>query len=335
VHDTRQHEELPARLRRWLEQQLPELTSIEPMRGGAGARRYWRTRSRGGSSAVCMEARPEDPAILPPALRKQTGIPFLELTEWLAARGFPVPRLYAVAAEQRWILLEDLGSRHLVDLAPEQRILHYREALELLARLHSLPVTGKEVEGRRHELPYSREFDREWILFELGLFAERVPAGGRAELEAALARLADYVAALPRAVCLRDYQSHNLMVDARGALRILDYQDALLAAPELDLAALLHDSYVELAAQERESLLRHYEQARGRGVPRGALAALIVQRKCKDWSRFQRLVERGDLRFRGPDARAASSLREALAALPPELAGVAPVIAAAMRQLAP
>jgi aminoglycoside/choline kinase family phosphotransferase len=212
VNDQARCAEPPARLRDWLASQLPTPLHVRAMEGGAGARRYWRVQDAGGHTAVCMEAVPEDPAILPPALRQPRGIPFVAMTRWLRERDFPAPELRAVEESERWILLEDLGAVHLRDLPDDARAPHYRRAVELLGRLHALPVCAG-----CDELPHTRRFDHEWVLFELRLFLElasELPLHG--ELGAALDRLARRVAELPAAVCLRDYQSHNLMIDGRG-----------------------------------------------------------------------------------------------------------------------
>jgi hypothetical protein len=302
------------RARVWIEsargRPLAELAAIP---GGAGARRYYRARFADGSSAIFMHALPEDPAILPPALRREAGsIPFLEVTEYLARKGVPVPDVYAVERAERWILLEDLGDTHLLDLPKAERAVRHREAIDLLARVHSLP--------REDSLPFHRLFDAEWVRFELRTFAEHgLPERFHADLGPELDSLARAVAALRKVLCLRDYQSQNLMVDPRGRLRVLDYQDALCAPPELDVAALVHDSYVELEAAERSELVTRYWRARGGRFDPRAFALVVVQRKCKDYGRYRLMVEKkGDMRYRPYLARAQASVRSVLADLPPE-----------------
>ncbi|MFI5314903.1 MAG: aminoglycoside phosphotransferase family protein [Myxococcota bacterium] len=287
---------------------LAEFVSLP---GGAGARRYYRARFADGSTAVLMHALPEDPAILPAALRSESGeIPFLEVTEYLARHGVPVPEILAVERDERWVLLEDLGDVHLLDLQPSDRSPRLREAVDLLARIHDLP--------RSNALPFRRSFDADWVRFELRTFAQHgLPERWHAELAPELDSLARAVAALPRVLSLRDYQSQNLMIDARGRLRVLDYQDALHAPPELDLAALVCDSYLELDA-ERGELCARYWRARRRDSDPAAFALLVVQRKCKDYGRYRMIVERkGDLRYQPFIARAARSVLEVLPALPP------------------
>ena len=276
-----------------------------------------------------MHARPEDPAILPPALRAEgDSLPFVDVTEFLARHELPVPTLYGVRRDERWVLLEDLGGVHLADLSQEERRPQHERAIDLLARVHDIP----RQEGA---LPFRRRFDREWIGFELALFLEQIETKSlRSDLERAFADLASAIADLPVCLCLRDYQSHNLMIDQAGRLRVIDYQDALLAPAELDLAALLWDSYVDLGREERAALLLRYDQARGRERDGASLPLLVVQRKAKDVSRFQRLVDSGDARFAPALLRAGEAVREALPELPPAQRALAALLPVAFEELA-
>lgn len=313
------------RARAWVEARLGAAAALEPLAPGMGARRYWRVVSE-GRRAVLMHAVPEDPAILPPALRRTSdGIPFVCVTHLLARHGLPVPELYAVEERERWVLLEDLGDRHLCDLEPEARSEHQREAIRLLARAHAVPAA----EG----LPFERHFDREWIGFELEHVCEHaVPAGRRRQLAPLLERLCADIASLPRTLCLRDYQSQNLMIDPGGRLRLLDYQDALMAPPELDLAAFLYDSYLDIPAGQRAELLALYESSAGRAVPPGALALLAFQRKLKDYARFRfRSRVKGDGRWAAAEERA----RQVVLSLAAALGAMGERVAAALEEPEP
>ena len=299
------------------------------LRGGAGRRRYWRVLLANERTAVLMHACPEDAAILPPALRDAgVPIPFVPVTDFLRSHGLPVPDLYGVREGERWVLLEDLGDRHLSDLDATSLRERRREAVELLARAHAIPRDAGA-------LPFRRRFDAEWVSFELDLFLDRLASRPfYEELRQAFVGLACAISELPTTLCLRDYQSHNLMIDPRDRLRVLDYQDALEAPPELDLAALLFDSYVPCDAREREELLARYERAGGRPPQAGSLARLVVQRKCKDLSRFLMLAERGDARFVEPASAARSAVLGALPDLPAEHSGLAKLLEGAVEELA-
>ena len=315
----------------WLERERGcALRELEALPGGAGARRYWRARFADSTTAVLMHALPEDPAVLPPALRSQhVELPFVEVSAFLSRHGLPVPRIHAVEPRERWILLEDLGDVHLLDLPASDRGERLREAIDLLARVHGL--------AREEALPFERVFDREWVRFELATFAAHgVEERFRSALGPELDRLAVAVAELPRVLCLRDYQSQNLMIDATGRLRLIDYQDALLAPPELDLAALLFDSYLELEDAEREALLARYWQARGSAPDPAAFALLTVQRKCKDYGRFRYVTEvKHDARYTPFIERARAVVLAALPRLPAAQRPLAELLRAALARVRP
>jgi aminoglycoside/choline kinase family phosphotransferase len=299
-------------LTEWVERETrASIASLEPLPPAAGRRRYFRVTLSSGETRIVMHALPEDPAILPPALRRD-DLPFIEVTEFLARFGIPVPEIGSVDREHRWILLEDLGGVHLCDLSGEGLAERLREAATLLARVHAIPT---------ERFPFDRPFDEEWIGFELRYFVDHgVPLGLRAETGTAIRVLVERVASLPRTLCLRDYQSQNLMIDPADRLRVLDYQDALLAPRELDLASFLYDSYLEMEEDLRSTLLEAYETAAEIRISESALAMLVLQRKCKDVARFHHLVEvRGDDRYvraRGRARRAAlNALTRAVAVL--------------------
>ncbi len=318
---------LPEAARSWIEAcRKSPVVSVETLAGGAGARRYLRTHLADGGSVIWMHALSEAAELLPPALRASPSqLPFVTMTELLAAADLPVPELYAVEHDERWVLLEDLGDQHLCDLPRAERVARQREALELLARVHGLPPGDS--------LPFTRFFDQEWIRFELAHFVEYgVPPAQRTRLLGALEPLVSEIAGLPRSLCLRDFQSQNLMIDARGRLRILDYQDALLAPPELDLAALLYDSYVEISDDERRELLAHYASFRGGSPEPARLALLVVQRKCKDFARFRYLTRvKHDTRFAPYETAARLAVLSALPSLPAGLRPLGETLAQTLR----
>ena len=312
-------------LETWVERSTGQhIIRMEPLQPGAGRRRYLRVTLVDGSSRVVMHAVPEDPAILPPALRApRRTIDFVAVTRLLEHHGIPVPEIYAVETAQRWVLLEDLGSVHVGDLSGTALLDRLREAAALLARVHSIP--------RSEELPFGREFDAEWVSFEMEYFVGSQGGVSRdPELAAAVDALVVAVARLPRVLCLRDYHCQNLMVDREGRLRIIDYQDALLAPPELDLAAFLYDSYLDLDPSTRDELLGQYESTRGVSVSRGSLALLIAQRKCKDVARFRELVRRGDNRFAKARVCALRAALKAVTELPGALRSHRPALERAL-----
>src|SRR2546426_407744 len=99
--------------------------------------------------------------------------------------------------------------------------------------------------------------------------ARRLPAGERAELLAALAPLAEPFERATPVLAHRDFHAWNLHVQ-NGRLRILDFQDALLAPDAYDLASLLTDrTTAELIPPALEaSLIERFVHGRAEaGVP--------------------------------------------------------------------
>lgn len=79
-------------------------------------------------------------------------------------------------------------------------------------------------------------------------------------LDPSLIDLASELAALPRFLVHRDFQSRNVMVRDHGIF-LIDYQGLRWGRPEYDLASILLDPYVDLSAPQREHLLRFYHSA--------------------------------------------------------------------------
>jgi aminoglycoside/choline kinase family phosphotransferase len=232
-----------------------EIERLEPLRGVVGHRRTFRAWLRGGAprTLVARVDRGEPPpGVLPEP-------PLEPLRAFLEAQGLPVPRRLGGDEARAIDLLEDLGSRELVEVvrgAPGSRRELYAEACALVPRLQAL----RDPDGR---LPaFRRRYDAALIETKARRFAAAsLPAGfGRAPSPAeaaavheAFAAVADALAGAPARLAHRDFQSSNLLVrDAPAGRRIamVDLQGALLAPPEYDLVCLLRGSYVVLPEEE-------------------------------------------------------------------------------------
>jgi len=233
------------------------VVSLEPVPGDASTRRYLRAALRGEdtpATAVVMVLADRGIAMSSDELavfdQPLTELPYVNVHHFLARIGVAIPELYADATADGLLLLEDIGDLPLWDAVQgrpdgEVRAL-YAAAIDQLLTI--------QVDGTRARdescIAFRQSFDArlyDWEFehfLEFG-FAARLPASGLpaaelAELRRQFHRLSLYLDAQPRVLNHRDYHSWNLFVSA-GRVRVIDFQDALLAAAPYDLATLLGD----------------------------------------------------------------------------------------------
>jgi aminoglycoside/choline kinase family phosphotransferase len=274
---------------------------VAPMTGDASARSYARIEVDGAAPVVLMLLA-DDPLKSDEVVdgERPKQMPFLEVGEYLARGGMPVPVVLHVDLPRHAILLEDLGDvtveRALA--AGEDKAALYHAAIELLADLQAWGARSPEPDC----VAFRRRFGEGLLRWELEHFDEwllrawtgRTPTvAEKAVLDAFYDEVVRRLVALPSGLVHRDYQSRNLMVQD-GRLRLIDFQDALVGPYLYDLVALLRDSYVAFQPAEAAGIRRHFRDARvarGLWVPEPAdlddhffLAAM--QRKMKDAGRF-------------------------------------------------
>lgn len=308
--------------------------AIELLPPHASQRRYaratFRARQPASEIAMLFPSRDGSEEVGGPSGEGVAGSAFARAQRWLESRGVPVPAVYAADEQERVLWLEDLGSVDFdahVSQAGADVVAEYRDALALLASFQR--ATHEEVPAD----VAARGFDHTLLRWELDHYAEwRLETAlgvslGEAErlaLNQHFDKLAHEIAALPRTVVHRDFQSHNIMV-VDGRLVLLDFQDAMMGPVVYDAVALLRDSYVELDEEALDALVAHFAERLAREpwcamsvdeVTR-AFYLQTLQRKLKDAGRFV-FIERvrgndGFLRFIPSSLR---YVRHALARLP-------------------
>jgi aminoglycoside/choline kinase family phosphotransferase len=254
----------------------------EEIAGDASTRRFFRVRSKGGTSVLMVHGE----ALAPDA-------PLFTNQRILAEVGAPVPAILAREQRLGLVLVEDFG-----DLTLQRRLLdagggatlsaganpgrwmavahpYYYQACDLIALMQA-----KAPEAiRPTDFAARNALDRERFLFELGHFDRHflrglrgtaassgsaqttgsaptagstptaVPAptaGEERVLQAFYEELADACDQLPRVYCHRDYQSRNLMIRSGERLGLVDFQDARMGPYTYDPASLLRDSSLDL-----------------------------------------------------------------------------------------
>jgi aminoglycoside/choline kinase family phosphotransferase len=257
-----------------------EVLSLAPLAGDASSRHYFRATLRGAqapASVIVMALPAESPlplsseelAVFKDPLKE---LPFLNLHRFLTGIGVRVPRLFGHWEQPGILILEDLGDTALWDQVqglPERQILGwYQKAVDELLLLQIAGTRARD----ENCIAFQQRFDYQLYMWEFEHFLvyglERRP--GTAVSQPALRALRDVFSLIARRLdsespCFnhRDYHSWNLMVHG-GAVAVIDFQDALLAPAQYDLASLLNDRITDTVITPRleETLLEYYMEQR-------------------------------------------------------------------------
>ena len=227
-----------ALIRDWLASELgwPRDLRLEPASADASFRRYFRVWRPSGSTAVVMDAPPD----------KEDTSPYLHVSGLLRACGVHVPEVEAADTARGFLLLEDLGSTHMLARLraggePDQL---YGEALAALALIQ---VRG--VAAARELPPYGAEaLEREMRLLPAWFCERHLQLALDAEDTALITETFEFLIrealAQPVVFVHRDYHSRNLMITSQRSPGVIDFQDALAGPIGYDLVSLLKDCYI-------------------------------------------------------------------------------------------
>lgn len=324
--------------------------AVELLPPHASTRRYARCRTPEGSRVVMLLPPPgEGPSEAGSAASAAVADePFLVVAAFLAARGVRVPQVHGVSEALRTVTLEDVGDLHFEAWARSAQSGGLESAYDAgLAFL--LDGMRRWNTSALPEVVASRVFTAEQMRWELDHYVQWrvrddlgvVPdAGWEQAMATAFEALVEALGSVPRAVCHRDFQSHNLMVLPERAeepeLVLLDFQDMFVAPVPYDAVAFLRDSYLTPPAAELEALIDRWSAAVAETPLAGGWSAealrrafllQTVQRKLKDAGRFVYIDRvRGNASFLRWIPSSLRCVREALEALDDPF-GLIPLIA--------
>jgi len=236
--------------RLWPERILGKIT---PLKGDASTRRFWRIildpTGRGPASAIAIDLGPDDfplyahaLKLLPEALPEP---PWLNVHRFLRKIGAAVPEIYAADIAARMLLVEDVGSMPLFEAAARGDAGDlYRLAVDELLIFHTTGTEKLDSDCVAAKIAYDRRLFH-WELqqfLEAGL-GEIAPGADRDAVAGELDELAVRLDRFPRVFSHRDYHGRNLFVQhgeaGQPCVRVIDFQDALMAPAAQDLAVLL------------------------------------------------------------------------------------------------
>ncbi|MDD5200888.1 MAG: phosphotransferase [Terrimicrobiaceae bacterium] len=239
---------------------FPDLASeefeVSLLEKGGSGRKFYRIQAPSGPTMIAVKYHPE----------KEENRHYAEIADYLDRSDVNVPHIFLHDHEEGLIWMQDLGGRDLWSFRNEPwatRRPLYERALRQGFLLHTSATEQWDGVHPRFEI----EFNEQLYLWEQNYFLEHCLCGvfglseadARAAVDAPAVRgLAARLAAEPRVLVHRDFQSQNVIIHG-GEAWVIDFQGMRPGLAQYDLASLLYDPYVELTDAERDHLLGFYK----------------------------------------------------------------------------
>ncbi len=235
----------------WKEAPL-SLSIIE--KGGSGRLFVRVVEAATGSSLIAMQYN----------LDRADNPRFASITDFLNTHDVPAPRILARRLDLNLLWVEDLGSVDLGNLAgadwKSERLPAYQSALQAVFPLHRITEEDPPDDLPGLEKPFDSalyEWEQNYFLSQ---YVERFLSMDTARdlrEDPSMASLRASLAAFPRALVHRDFQSTNVML-FNGGSYLIDYQGLRWGLPEYDLASMIYDPYSEFTPDQTEDLIAFY-----------------------------------------------------------------------------
>lgn len=288
--------------------------AISPLTPDASLRRYFRVHfapdNSGPDSVVAMVF---DSVRSPEAGGEQhvtSDEAYVELSKFFVRNSISVPSLLFDARPDSLLLIEDCGDTLLAHALlgsakdrfnPDTVHKLFCDAIGQIVRIQQIPRDRNLFAFKRsfQEGTYVREMEeiRDFSI-PTGLLSETT----KRVLQSAFAHIARTLAQMPMVLCHRDYHPWNIMVVGAG-VRVIDFQDALLATRCYDIAALLNDRDTDaaLGVERYEKLITEWSNLLGESVEsiKEEFALVLLQRDLKVAGRFSKLVKVRNLNHYG------------------------------------
>jgi len=225
---------------------------IEVVSADASYRKYYRLILEDKSTFIIMDS----------SMQVESISPFIDISVRLLKANVQIPRVYSQNLQEGYLLIEDLGNTHLIDILNAMSCkLLYTKAIYEIIKMQDADKSGLE--------PYDGKF----LLFEMGLMKEwfieqhlgiTLSFDEQQLLDSSLKMIASEVLAQPQGYFVhRDFHSRNIMFAGQGKVYVIDYQDALVGAVTYDLASLLNDVYIKFDREKIVELVLEFKILKG------------------------------------------------------------------------
>lgn len=297
-----------------------QISDLRPIAGDASSRQYFRARMPDAKSVVIMDASNE-----PGGCTTR----FEQIATLLNTSGFSAPRIIAADHAAGLMMIEDFGDALLsreLDRGSLDEAVIYQDLATLTQDLWAVPPPPGFQDLTHSAMIEQAKLFTEW-------FVGNHPTGNRQHADTLLSSLSEVISARPpepMGFAHRDFHVENIvwLPDRAGHRRfgLLDFQDALCAPRNYDLASLLTDARRDVPKDiSRQILTQHIADAPPASVSYALTATL---RSLRILGIFARLcVQDRKPRYAEFMPRVWKHAHEALAQ--PELAKLKPVFSEA------
>jgi len=225
---------------------------LEVVSADASFRKYYRIGLENGEKYIIMDA----------SMDRESLYPFIDISVRLLKQDVQIPRVYQQDMEEGYLILEDLGDVHLINiLNPMSAKLLYTKAMYEILKMQKADTNGLEMYDGAF-LRFEMELMQEWYLEK----HHGIHLSNKEEqlLDATLTRITDEVLSQEQGHFVhRDFHSKNIMFAGKGKVYVIDYQDARIGSVMYDLVSLLNDVYIKFDRETIVELILEFKQLKG------------------------------------------------------------------------
>ena len=196
------------------------------------------------------------------SLEKESLKPFLDVTERLTQVGVAVPKIYEQNLELSYLIIEDFGNTHLLNILNESNFKQlYKKAIDEIITMQKADAKGLPLYDKAF-LHFEMDLMQEWYLEKH--LARSLTQEQKELLADSLDAISNSVLTQPQGLFVhRDYHSRNIMLRENSSLGIIDYQDAMSGAILYDLVSLLKDCYIAFNRESIIELVLYFKERTG------------------------------------------------------------------------
>lgn len=240
-----------SKVKEWLGETSFKHYVLEGSLADASFRKYFRL-SSGARTAILMDS----------SLEKSSLEAFVDVTSRLAGVGVASPKIYEKNMDDGFLILEDFGSSHYLDILNEDNYkAYYTKAINTIVKMQNADASGLPLYDKRF-LHVEMDLMQEWYiekLLRVSLSEEQ-----KELIASTLDRISDTVLEQPQNIFVhRDFHSRNIILKEDNKLGVIDYQDAMSGGLTYDLVSLLKDCYVAYDRTQIKKLALEFRDKKG------------------------------------------------------------------------